>query len=104
KGGAERLIVHLFNDINTTASHALPNDDVPLREEVVPIHDIRIAFHPRYRFRRVHLEPEGRAMDIQETPDGSSVTVPRLDVHAMVVGELEAAPLRSAHPEVSSSR
>ena len=36
----ERLVVHLFNDLNTTAHHALPNDDVPLREEIVPIHDI----------------------------------------------------------------
>ena len=47
----ERLIVHLFNDLNTTAFHALPDDDVPLREEVVPIHDIRVKFAPRYRFR-----------------------------------------------------
>jgi len=42
--------------LNTTAFHALPNDDVPLREEVVPIHDIRITFAPSYRFGRVHLE------------------------------------------------
>ena len=45
-GGAERLIVHLYSDLNTTAFHALPNDDVPLREEVVPIHDIRVTFAP----------------------------------------------------------
>jgi len=34
------LIVHLCSDLNTTAFHALPGDDVPLREEVVPIHGI----------------------------------------------------------------
>ena len=89
KDGAERLIVHLFSDLNTTAFHALPNDDVPLREEVVPIHDIRITFDPRYRLRRVHLEPEGTDLKIKKTAGGPSVIVPRLDVHAMVVGELE---------------
>lgn len=39
----ERLVVHLFNDLNMPADHALPVDDVPLREESVPIHDIRVA-------------------------------------------------------------
>ena len=49
--GTERLIVHLFSDLNTTRHHALPDDDVPLREEVVPIHDIRVTFAPGYRVR-----------------------------------------------------
>jgi hypothetical protein len=89
KGGSERLIVHLYSDLNTTAFHAMPVDDVPLREEVVPIHDIRITFAPGYRLGRVHLEPEGRDLEVESTPGGPSVVVPRLDVHAMVVGELE---------------
>lgn len=90
KGDTERLIAHLYNDINTTAFHALPNDDVPLREETVPIHDIRLTFHPRYQFRRVHLEPEGKELEIRKTPAGTLVVVPRLDVHTMVVAELES--------------
>lgn len=94
EGGSERLIVHLFSDLKTTAFHALPGDDVPLREEVVPIHDVRVTFHPRYRFPRVHLEPEGRDLEARQTADGTSVLVPRLDVHTMVVGELSAAPPR----------
>jgi hypothetical protein len=89
KGGMERLIVHLFSDLNTTAHHALPADDVPLREEVVPIHDIRVAFGPRYRIRRVHLEPGDRNLEMSKMAEGTGVTVPRLDVHAMVVAELE---------------
>ena len=44
EGRQERLVVHLFSDLNTTAHHALPGDDVPLREEVVPIHDIQVTF------------------------------------------------------------
>jgi hypothetical protein len=42
----ERLIVHLFNDLNTTAFHARPDEDVPLREEVVPrleVHSMVVA-------------------------------------------------------------
>ncbi len=89
KDGDERLIVHLFNDLNTTAHHALPVDDVPLREEVVPISQIRITFAPKYRFRRLHLEPEGTELEAEMTPEGTSVMVPRLEVHSMVVGELD---------------
>ena len=89
KDGSQRLLVHLFNDLNTTAHHALPVDDVPLREEVVPIHDIRLTFDRRYRFTRLHLEPEGSNLKFETAPTGTIVVVPRLDVHAIVVGELE---------------
>jgi hypothetical protein len=81
----ERLVVHLFNDLNTTAHHALPVDDVPLREETVPVRDIAVTFGPGYRVRRVHLEPGGKDLEVT----GGRVVVPRLDVHAMVVAELE---------------
>ncbi|MBL9125149.1 MAG: hypothetical protein JNG90_16040, partial [Planctomycetaceae bacterium] len=85
----ERLVVHLYSDLNTTAFHALPNDDVPLHEEVVPISDIRVRFGPDYRVGRIHLEPEGRDLEVTRTPSGSEVIVPRLDVHSMVVAELQ---------------
>ena len=80
-----------LSDLNTTAFHGLPNDDVPLREEVVPIHDIRITFAPSYRFERVHLEPEGQDLKVVPTPGGPSVIVPRLDIHSIVVAELARA-------------
>ncbi len=89
KDGAARLVVHLYSDLNTTAFHALPNDDVPLREETVPIYNIPITFAPHYRFRRAHLEPEGKELKLDITPLGTSVLVPRLDIHSMVVAELE---------------
>jgi hypothetical protein len=76
---------------NTTAFHALPNDDIPLREEVVPIPDIRITLSSEYRLTRVHLKPGGQELRVGITPAGSTVVVPRLDVHAMVAGELELA-------------
>jgi hypothetical protein len=87
--GKQRLIVHLFNDLNTTGGHALPNDDVPLREETLPIHDIRVRFGPNYRVSRVHWEPEGKTLETRRGTDGVTVTAPRLDVHGMVVAELE---------------
>ena len=90
--GDDRLIVHLYSDLNTTAAHAFPNDDVPLREEVVPIHDIQVTFGPQYVLSRVHLEPEGTDLESRNTPDGTSVTVPRLDVHTMVIAELKPTP------------
>jgi hypothetical protein len=86
----ERLVVHLFNDANTTAHHALPVDDVPLREETLPIHDIAMRFGPEYRLGRIHLEPDGKTLEAKRDALGTTVIVPRLDVHAMVVAELAA--------------
>ena len=85
----QRLIVHLFNDVNTAAFHALPNDDVPLREETLPIHDIRVTFDRAYEITRVHLEPGGRTLAPASREDGFTVLVPELEVHAMLVAEFE---------------
>jgi hypothetical protein len=87
----ERLVVHLFSDLNTTAFHALPNDDVPLHEEVVPIQGIRVTFSSKYRLGRVHLEPEGQELVVERMDTLTRVTVPRLEVHSMVVAELKAS-------------
>ncbi|HUF64193.1 MAG TPA: beta-galactosidase trimerization domain-containing protein [Verrucomicrobiales bacterium] len=84
----ERVIVHLYNDVNTTAFHALPDYDVPLREEVLPIHGIRVTFRG-YPVRRVHLEPEGLELTLEGEAGALTVTVPRLDIHSMVIAELE---------------
>jgi hypothetical protein len=83
----ERLVVHLYNDVNTTAFHALPNEDVPLREETLPIHGIKVTFKG-YRLGRIRIEPEGISLDGETTPDGTQVIVPILRVHSMVVAEI----------------
>lgn len=88
--GGERLVVHLFNDINTAGGHAHPADDVPLREEVVPIADIRVTIRVKDAVRGVRLEPIGVDLPVL-AGDGVTVVVPRLDIHAMVVTELEGA-------------
>ena len=84
----KRLVVHLFNDLNTTAHHALPVDDVPLREETVPINGIRIHFSADYEIKRVRLEPEGKLLDMTHDEEGTHVVVPQLEIHSMVVAEL----------------
>jgi hypothetical protein len=37
----------------------------------------------------VHLEPAGVELRVEERPEGLEVLVPRLDVHSIVVVELE---------------
>lgn len=90
KDGVERLVVHLFNDVNTTGGHAFPPDDVPLREETLPVHDIRVKFRSDFKLGAIRLEPDGLELPQTATPDGVTVVVPRLDIHAMVVAVLRA--------------
>lgn len=85
----KRLIVHLFNDVNTSGGHAFPVDDVPLREEVLPVTDIRLTFRPDYRIRRITQQPAGTELQWKATVSGTTVIVPRLEVHTLVVAELE---------------
>ncbi len=84
-----RLVVHLFNDLNTTAHHALPIDDVPLREETIPIHNIQIALDARYAVSRAMQQPDGIELPLNRTANGVTITVPQLDIHTMAVVELE---------------
>jgi len=86
--GAQRLIVHLYNDLNSTANHARPDDDVPLREEIIPLSGIKVRFRG-YNLGRIHLEPGGTDLKPVQTDGGLEVTVPRLDIHSMVVAELK---------------
>jgi len=82
----KRTIVHLFNALDSAAGHGEPKSEVPLREEVVPIHDIRVRFTGPAP-RRVHLEPGGVDAEAKRDGDVTEITVPRLDVHLMVVAE-----------------
>jgi hypothetical protein len=74
--------------VNTTAFHALPSDDVPLREETLPIHDIGVTLRG-YQIKTAVQQPEGRKLDVRMQNGHSELTVPRLDVHSIIVIELE---------------
>lgn len=85
--GSRQLVVHLFNNVNTTANSGAPASDVPLREETIPIHGIRLTFHGRVP-TRVHLEPGGTPLPLQSDEFGfAEALLPPLELHAMVVGE-----------------
>src|SRR5439155_11106425 len=59
-----RLVIHLFNGVNTAAGHGLPAMDVPLREEVVPIHGIQVRFE-RDAPRSLRCEPGGQVIRLR---------------------------------------
>ena len=90
KKDGERLVVHLYNDFVSTSRHALPSDDIPMREEIVPMHDIKVSF-TGYDISSIHLEPEGTNLPMSKADNKITVTIPRLDIHSMVVAELNAA-------------
>ncbi len=83
-----RLIVHLFNGAISNANHALPNEDVPLREEVVPVHNLKVNFTDT-NLARIHLEPDGIDLPTNKTENGLLVTVKELAIHSMVVAEMK---------------
>ena len=57
-----------------------------MRREVIPIHDVAVTFRDR-AYRRFLLVPGNTPLKPVETPDGLKVTVPRIDVHCMIVAE-----------------
>ncbi|HZY90878.1 MAG TPA: hypothetical protein VFE78_39000 [Gemmataceae bacterium] len=85
-GVGRRVLVHLLNGMNTTAGHGLPAAEVPLREEVVPVHGIEVRFH-RDAPKRFRCEPGGRAVEEAKEGDAVVVRVPPLEVHALLAGE-----------------
>lgn len=84
-----RIIIHLFNGLNTTAHHGHPATDVPLREEIIPIHDVEVRLrHPQLPMpKSVHWEPDGEALKFATTEKQTTILVPRLELHGMVVVE-----------------
>ena len=81
-----RTIVHLFNGLDTAAGRGQPKTEVPLREEVVPVHDIRLRLEGAAP-KRVHLEPAGVDADTTRADGVTEIRVPPLGVHLMVVAE-----------------
>ena len=86
QNGGKRTIVHLLNDMNTTANRAVPENNPPQREETVPIYGIQVTTaNPEVTL--AFEEPGHQPLPITKTPDGAKVVVPRLDVHTMIVFE-----------------
>ena len=82
----KRHIVHLLNELNSSANRALPVNNPSMRMEVIPIHDIKImakGIRPSQAF----LVPGNQPLKVTPAGDGVEVTVPKLGTHAMVVFE-----------------
>ncbi len=103
-----RTIVHLLNAASSWGQHsiyqkvaALPEELArqygypdrselrgvwPIREEVIPLHDIRVICRIP-GVARATLQPENIDLPLTATDDGVEVLVPRLEMHSMVVFE-----------------
>jgi hypothetical protein len=81
-----RLVLHLFNGVNTAANHGAPASDVPLREETVPVHGISVRFGQDVP-KRFHVEPGGVELRVRKEGGATVVELPPLELHAMLVGE-----------------
>ena len=84
----QRIALHFFNGVNTTANHGLPAMDVPLREEVIPIHGIEVRF-AKDAPKRFRCEPGGREVQVRRDGDAAIVQLPPLEIHSMLVGEFD---------------
>lgn len=83
-----RIVLHFFNGVNTTANHGLPAMDVPLREEVIPIHGIEVRF-AKDAPRRFRCEPGGREVQARREGEAVIVQLPPLEIHSILVGEFD---------------
>ena len=83
----DRVIVHLLNDVSSTGrSQNVVAESLYVRRETLPIHDIRVTFHDP-ALTRFFLVPGKTPLTVTKTDEGSTVTVPKLDLHCMVVAE-----------------
>lgn len=83
----DRLIVHLVNDISSLGrSQNVKGESLRERTEVIPVHDIKLTFRDS-RWQRFTLVPGGTELKAEITPQGRTVTLPPLQIHALVVAE-----------------
>jgi uncharacterized membrane protein len=95
-----RLITHLLNDQSSWGQHSASTGGArrgvvpgkehtwPIREEVLPVYDVIVNIHEK-GIKRIHLEPESLTLKMRPIQDGWSVTVPKLEIHSLVVSDLE---------------
>jgi len=105
--GKKRLVVHLLNDASSWGRHSIyqkiapetkeyedpghpQSPDLrgtwPVREEFIPIHDIKVICR-RPGVTKATLQPEGTKLPLVKVDGGVEVTVPKVELHSMVVFE-----------------
>ncbi len=81
-----RTVVHLLNEVNTTADRSLPENNPSMRREVLPIAGIKMSLRDK-GVKSAHLEPGHLPLSVTQTETGVEVAVPKLEIHSMVVFE-----------------
>jgi hypothetical protein len=84
--GSTQTVIHFLNNVHTTAGHGHPAQDVPLREESIPIAGMRVTFRSEAP-ARFHVEPGGVTPRVTRNGDITTVELPPLDIHFLLVGE-----------------
>ena len=104
----KRTVVHLLNHGSSWGMHSIyqklaplpeelqkqfgfPNQSElrgtwPVREEVIPLHDIKVTCRIP-GVRKATLQPENLDLPLTRVPGGVQVTVPKVEMHSMVVFE-----------------
>ncbi len=86
QNGGKRKIVHLLNEVNTTANRAIPENNPSEREEILPVLGIKVSL-AEPNTASVFQEPGHHPLPMTRTARSVEVVVPRLDVHSIVVFE-----------------
>jgi len=89
-----RIIVHLWNGLNTSSDHGRQEVEVPLREEAIEIHGVELRIRGR-GFRSAVAQPGEVVLPLQHDVvlplqhDGETtvITVPPIAVHRAIVLE-----------------
>ena len=79
-GQGDRTILHLI--------HATPQrrgEGVEIVEDILPLHDLRVGVRLPHPAREVTLAPGGEVLPHEEADGVTWVTVPRVDLHQVVV-------------------
>lgn len=83
----QRVIVHLLSDMSSTGrSQNVAGESLYTRREILPIYDLTVTFRDP-SLRKFLLVPGKRVLVPTRTAAGTTVQVPRLDLHCMVVAE-----------------
>ena len=89
EGKTRQTIVHLLNDIDSTTGHGSKEEkQFAIREEVVPIAGVKVAFSGP-RPSRVYLVPGNAPLEAHSKEQAWEVTIPRLDLHMAVVADFD---------------
>ncbi|MHB1001321.1 MAG: family 10 glycosylhydrolase [Armatimonadota bacterium] len=76
-------IVHLVNSPLTSLRPPTITNRMPIIDEVIPIHNMKVSI--KGDFSSARLEPAGKTLKIKKSGGWSTVTVPKVALHEMVV-------------------